>query len=135
MQFFLSFFLQINKQLEHFDSSNRIGFVSTRFFTLLGFFDDSPPGPFDFYKGKIDSNYRQNKLTFGPTGGLFEKEFKRLFVGEALPEVTSFDDARFQTIYKIKRLYSRFISFFEIVRKCDRISVSMEQFFCSIQIE
>ncbi|XP_014610010.1 PREDICTED: UPF0602 protein C4orf47 homolog [Polistes canadensis] len=55
----------------------------------IGFFDDIPNGPFDSYSPptEIRQNVVKGRQLFpGPPLELFEKEFKRIFVGEALPK-------------------------------------------------
>ncbi|OXU21606.1 hypothetical protein TSAR_010396 [Trichomalopsis sarcophagae] len=60
----------------------------------VGFFDDSPAGPFDEYAASRRTLQRDEGLAKGrrqilckQPGDLFEREFKRVFSGEALPEL------------------------------------------------
>ncbi|XP_058794421.1 UPF0602 protein C4orf47 homolog [Phymastichus coffea] len=55
----------------------------------VGFFDDAPPGPWDGYRNKPsggglrESNATGKQMSCKRVGGLFDRQFKRLFIGEA----------------------------------------------------
>ncbi|KAK2587340.1 hypothetical protein KPH14_003057 [Odynerus spinipes] len=56
----------------------------------VGFFDDVPNGPHGQYtrQGQIRDDVGKGRQIYpGPARKLFEKEFRRIFVGEALPEL------------------------------------------------
>ncbi|XP_033217631.1 UPF0602 protein C4orf47 homolog [Belonocnema kinseyi] len=62
----------------------------------VGFFDDPPPGPFNKYVKPFelrDGVAKGRQMLCGQPGDLFEKEFKRIFRGEALTE-PSRDEAK-----------------------------------------
>ncbi|XP_043277708.1 UPF0602 protein C4orf47 homolog [Venturia canescens] len=53
----------------------------------VGFFDDSPNGPFDVYVQKrptARSDFKGRQLLAGPGNDLIEKDLKRIFDGEAI---------------------------------------------------
>jgi hypothetical protein len=62
--------------------------------SFKGYFDYTPPGPFDTYvpdfgkNGLRDGVGNGKQLKFVKQGNYFDKELKRIFVGEVLPELS-----------------------------------------------
>ncbi|XP_014209821.1 UPF0602 protein C4orf47 homolog [Copidosoma floridanum] len=65
--------------------------VGTNMLMLTSFFDDPGTGPFDEYQpplGSLRSSVAQGKqMAYGARTNLFDAEVKRIFQGEALPEL------------------------------------------------
>ncbi|KAJ8669755.1 hypothetical protein QAD02_001014 [Eretmocerus hayati] len=76
------------------DDEDRYGFHYGRNdIYRTGFFDDTPPGPFDKYLNRLTTEQLRDgadkgaQMSCSRRGGFFDKRFKRIFTGEALPEL------------------------------------------------